>query len=171
MLDFNSAKLLESLENYPCFDDESVSEIESEIEEEYLENSSSDLIKLLSNEVQSACDKLFIDFDRNLYEQAKELSNTYFIVESGGNGYIDFERLAKDYQMLLCEKHPAIKELVAIQTQLNSAPAFPIDFYESVADMLQHRKATKEIYSQDEIKDIFAYAVELEELINNLREV
>lgn len=164
-------ELLTSLLNYPCFDDELVSEIENEIEQEYIKDCASDLHKLLSDDIQEAMQELFIfdTIDQECYEQAKEASNTYFAVESGGNGYIDFKRIVNDYALAICDKHPAIKSLCAIYETVNNVPAFPVDFYENAEDMQSHRKATSEVYNQDESQAIMSYAVELESLINQLR--
>lgn len=163
-------ELLNSLFNYPCFDDEMVSELESEMEMEYIKVCASDLHKLLSEDMQQAIEELSIDeIDQDCYFKACEASNTYFEVESGGNGYVDFKRIAKDYAIALCDKFPAIKSLCAIYETVNNILTFPIDFYENAEDMLQHKQATNGNYSQDEIKDIISYCVELEKLINALK--
>ena len=164
-------ELLASLFDYPCFDDELVSEVEREIEDEYIKDCASDLHKLLSEDMQQALQELFIfdDIDRECYDKAKESSNTYFEVESGGNGYIDFKRIVKDYALALCDKYPAIKSLCTIYAAVNNAPAFPLDFYESASDMQEHRRATRDEYTQDEIRAIVAYTTELETLIDQLR--
>lgn len=157
-------ELLNSLEDYPCFDDELVSEIEREIEDQYLDDCRQDLHKLLSyNDILQ--DVLFIDFDRECYEKAKELSNEYFIVEAGGNGWIDFERIAKDYSLLLCDKYPAIKTLAAAQEVANNEPAFPDTFYVSAQDCLDHNRLN---LTQEQI-DLLNYTAELETLIYNLK--
>jgi hypothetical protein len=164
-------ELLGVLFDYPCFDDELVSQVEMEIEDEYIKDCASDLHKLLSEDMQEAMQELYLfdDIDRDCYEKAKDASNTHFEVECGGNGYIDFKRLVKDYALALCDKYPAIKSLCAIYEIANNAPAFPLDFYESASDMQEHRRATRDEYTQDEIRAIMVYAVELESLVDQLR--
>ena len=159
-------ELLNSLENYPCFDDELVSEIETEIEDDYLRDNSSDLTKLLTCK-DIIEDVLFLDFDRELYEKAKDETNTYFEVESGGNGYIDFKRLAPAYELLLCEKYPAIKTLMARKELLETVPSYPNDFYESAEDHLNHLQQTTGL--GQERKELLEYTAELERIIGELK--
>ena len=161
-------ELLESLGNYPCFDDTLVSDIELEIENEYLQDNSSDLIRLLPESVQDACDVLVIDFDIECYEKAKESSNSYFQVEAGGNGYIDFKRIAKDYSLALCDKYPTIKIISELKESL-TLPPFPVDFYESLEDMAAHKAATFAEYTPEEIKAVVAHAVSLEKIISEVK--
>jgi hypothetical protein len=164
-------ELLGGLFDYPCFNDELLSEVEREMEDEYIKDCASDLHKLLPEDMQEAMQELYIfdEIDRDCYEKAKDASNTYFVVESGGNGYIDFDRIAKDYALALCDKYPAIKSLCTVYEIANNAPAFPLDFYESAGDMQDHRRATRDEYTQDEIRAIMAYTIELESLVDQLR--
>ena len=164
-------ELLNSLFDYPCFDDELVSEIENEIETEYIKDCASDLHKLLSEDMQQALQEIYIfdDIDVECYRKACETSNTYFEVESGGNGYIDFKRIVKDYAIALCDKFPAIKSLCTIYETVNNVPKFSIDFYENMSDMQSHRLSQNNHYNQDEILQIVAYCIELESLIEKLQ--
>ena len=135
----DNRELLGSLLDYPCFDDEIVSEIEREIEDEYLKDCAGDLHKLLPEPVQEAMQDLdiFDEIDRDCYEKAKEASNTYFELESGGNGYIDFKRLAADYALAVCDKYPAITIITDLRKQLEQRPAWPLPgYYGDAAEML-----------------------------------
>lgn len=161
--------LLNELFNYPCFDDDIVSELESEMETEMLKDCGRDLHSLLSENIQEAMRELHIfdDIDLDCYYKACEESNTYFEVEAGGNGYIDFERIVKDYAIALCDKHPGIKSLCSIYDTVNNKPVFPIEFYESADDMFNHLQATGKL--DDTTKELLAYTVELEKLIEALK--
>ena len=132
-------ELLESLQDYPCFDDDLVSRVEMEIEDEYIKDCTSDLHKLLSEPIQEAMQDLdiFDEIDRDCYEKAKEASNTYFEVRPGGNGYIDFKRLVKDYALAVCDKYPAITIITDLREQLERRPAWPLPgYYGDAAEML-----------------------------------
>jgi hypothetical protein len=159
-------ELLESLDNYPCFDDELVSLVEAEIEDEYITNAGNDLHRECTREYQTAvedCD-LGTDINREAYEQAKEETNTYFQVESGGNGYIDFKRLAPVYEAIMLKNNLALALLIQERTARNQAQ-WPVAFYESAADMLQHIDATGQSLTDHATnRAILQYAADMEDV-------
>lgn len=161
-------EILNALENYPCFDDELVSEIEMEIEEEYIKDND-DIFRATKEPLKSVLDDLdFRTIDTEIYYKVKEELNMEFIVESGGNGYIDLDKMVDCYNKLLIEKYPFIEKLVAVQNALDK-PEFPISFYFDANEMLNNVKCLNREITQDEIKEILAYTVELENLIDNLK--
>lgn len=93
--DAGTIETLNNLFNYPAINDETVSEIESEIESEYWES-------VYKSEFLDAIKKKFDGWDIEckddqklweLYRELSDKSNTYFEVEAGGIGYIKIERL------------------------------------------------------------------------------
>lgn len=162
-------ELINALNNYPAIDDELINTIKDEIETEYIKDND-DITRLYTEEPLKS---VLMDANKaciipDVYYKACEQANIYFEVEAGGNGHIDLERLAKDYNLILCERYPFLKTLCEVQETIKTAPVFPIDFYDSAEDMQNHKKATGQIYNQDEIKDIVEYACELELLLEKL---
>jgi hypothetical protein len=161
-------ELLAGLDDYPCFDDELVSEIEQEIEDEYI-NRNDDIHRLYTpqplKDILSDLD--LTEIDSELYYQAKDNCNVQFVVEAGGNGYINLSKLADEYNLLLCDKYPAIKIISELQEQLAacSPPPFPLSFYASAQDMLEHRTATGQPITPEEARALLLYAAELEEVL------
>lgn len=165
-------ELLEALNNYPCFDDGLVSEIEAEIESEYLKDYARDLHDLLPDSVQKALEELDIDeIDYTCYRAACEEMNEYFIVESGGNGWIDFKKIAGAYNEALLEKHPAVKTLSRLYDSLDVVVKFPVDFYENMRDMKQHRESRFDGYTEEEVQQIVNYCCKLEELVGGVTDL
>jgi hypothetical protein len=114
---------INSLSNYPVIDDESVSETENEIEKESWNNwIRGDLsTNLLSNIILTKIDKYHVE-DNDLFEcycQAKEIKNEYFIVESGGIGWIDIEEIGAEY------RKQVIMKLVEVRKQRGIKPRIP----------------------------------------------
>ena len=86
---------LNGLLSYPAISDEDCSMVEIEIENECLNSYVlSDLTKKIGEKFGISCascednEKL-----EQLYCDLKDKTNTYFVVESGGNGYVDIDRL------------------------------------------------------------------------------
>jgi len=168
-------ELLESLSDYPCFDDELVSQIEMEIEDEYLKDND-DIFRLYTPEPLKETLELLDrrEIDRDAYEKAKNEGRIYFEVEAGGIGYIDLEKLAPAYNLILCDMYPelkAVSEMIEEKASLVAeTPDFPIDFYDSADDMLTHRRHSGgNSYSQEETEAILKYAAELEEILERMR--
>ena len=158
-----------ALEQYPCLDDEAISEIETEIEEEYIKDIWPDLLRCFPDDFREALELCGIDeFDRELYEKAKEETNTYFKVEAGGNGYIDVKRLAPAYADEVRFRNPAIEILQKVVEAKNNKPSFPLNFYADAADMLDHRDATGQGITTEEAREILKYAAELERQIETV---
>ena len=158
-----------ALENYPCLDDEAISEIETEVEEEYIKDIWPDLLRCFPDDFREALELCGIDeFDRELYEKAKEETNTYFEVEAGGNGYIDVKRLAPAYAEELKFRNPALEILQGVVEAKNNKPSFPLSFYDNAEDMLDHRDATGQGITAEEARGILQYAAELERRIETV---
>ena len=158
-----------ALENYPCLDDEAVSEIETEIEEEYIKDLWPDLVRCFPDDFREALELCGIDeFDRELYEKAKDETNTYFEVEAGGNGYIDVKRLAPAYADEVRFRNPALEILQGVVEAKNNKPSFPLSFYDNAEDMLDHRDATGQGITAEEAREILKYAAELERQIETV---
>lgn len=159
-------ELLDSLQNYPAFDDELVSQIEQKIEDDYIRDND-DIYRLYTPQpMKDILDDLDLRcIDPEVYYRAKDACNEYFTVKAGGYGYINLERIAKEYNLLLTAKYPAIQIIADLREQLDgqSAPPFPISYYESARDMLGHRDATGQSITPDEARSILLYAAELEE--------
>jgi hypothetical protein len=85
---------LADLSDYPAMDDEDVSSMEMEIENEAWDNW---IERDFKDKVVKHYDAWDSDADSNtlreLFSQLKEKTNTYGQVESGGNYYIDLDRL------------------------------------------------------------------------------
>lgn len=82
--------------DYPCLDDEDVSMLTLDMEQEYIENFIQwDLSRLLKEKYEHYFDHEIINKDKfiALWRQLSDENNTYFEVEAGGNGYMDTERL------------------------------------------------------------------------------
>ena len=155
-----------ALGQYPCLDDEAVSEVETEIEEEYVKDIWSDLLRCFPDDFREALDLCGIDsLDQEIYEKAKDETNTYFEVEAGGNGYIDVKRLAPAYAEELKFKHPELGIIQGVVEVMNNKPAFPLGFYTDASDMLAHRDATGQGITPEEAREILRYAAELERQI------
>jgi hypothetical protein len=87
-------EMLQSLENYPCINDEDVSNLEMEMEQESWENwIKSDFLQAIVKHYKADWEDADTDKLYTLYNELKESTNTYFEVEAGGNGYIDIKRL------------------------------------------------------------------------------
>ena len=158
-----------ALENYPCFDDEAVSEVEMAIEEEYIKDLWPDLLRCFPDDFREALELCGIDeFDRELYEKAKEETNTYFEVEAGGIGYIDLARIAPAYADELRFRNPAIEIIQGVVEAKNNKPSFPLSFYDNAEDMLDHRDATGQGITTEEAREILKYAAELERQIETV---
>lgn len=162
-------EILAPLFDYPCFDDELVYQVEMEIEDEYLENNGRDLHKLLSEPMQEAMRGMFIfdEIDRDCYEKAKDASNTYFEVEDGGNGYIDFKRLVKVYASAICDKYPAIAVITDLREQLERRPAWDVPGFYDAAEMLHAATMGNraDVLSDPELMlQVLKYAAECEAL-------
>lgn len=88
------------LEDYPALDDEIVTEIEVEIEEECWNNwIREELIETLPEKMQKKEweeEELY-----NTYLEVKEKTGEYFIVESGGDGYINIDKIKSKFRELL----------------------------------------------------------------------
>ena len=86
---------LNSLFEYPAINDEAVSEIKMEIEMESWDNYyKRDFLEAIQKkfdgwDIECSDDNKLLE----LYHELKELTNTYFEVEAGGNGYIKIESL------------------------------------------------------------------------------
>lgn len=167
-------ELLDGLEDYPCFDDELVSQIEAEIEENYIRDND-DIFRLYTNEyMRDALDLLDRrTIDPEIYREAKEQDNAYFEVHSGGIGYINLKKLAPTYNSLLCDRYPEIKIIADLLEKTDgrsaSVPVFPISFYQSARDMLNHRMVTGTTVTdhrdfEEILREILRYTAELEEV-------
>ena len=144
-------------------------EKEMEIEEECIKDLWPDLKRCWPDDIQEAVDLCGIDdLDREMYERAKDKTNTYFEVEAGGNGYIDVKRLAPAYLEELCFRNPAIEIVRGVIEAKNNKPAFPLNFYDSAEDMLEHRDATGQGITPDEAREILMYAAEMERQIETV---
>lgn len=96
---------LSSLTDYPSLNDEVVSEVENDIEDQSWESwIKHDLIKTLTKELKSLINE---ELDDNVlwecYGKAKEITNTYFEVESGGIGYIDIDKIKDEFSNQLIQ--------------------------------------------------------------------
>ena len=158
-----------ALKQYPCLDDEAVSEIEMEIEEEYIKDLWPDLVRCYPDDFREALDLCGIDsLDQEIYEKAKDETNTYFKVEAGGNGYIDLARIAPAYLEELRFRNRALEILKGVVELKNNKPSFPLSFYDNAEDMLDHRDATGQGITTEEAREILKYAVELERQIETV---
>lgn len=82
--------------DYPCLNDEDVSMLELDMEQEYMDNFIEwDLRRLLKERYEDYNDHEVLDKDKfiELWHELKEKNRVEFRVESGGNGYIDTKRL------------------------------------------------------------------------------
>lgn len=159
-------ELLESLESYPCFDDELVSQVEDEIEQEYIKDND-DIWRETPEPLRSILDDADLRcIIPEIYYQVKESLNMQFIVESGGNSYIDLDKMVTAYNAALLEKYPALQRISALQERLTSVQ-WPLTFWENAEDMQEHRRATGTPYTQEEIQDVMQYCVELERAVQN----
>lgn len=158
-----------ALEDYPCLDDEAISEIETEIEEEYIKDLWPDLVRCFPDDFREALELCGIDsLDQEIYEKAKDETNTYFEVEAGGHGYIDVKRLAPAYADELRFRNRALEILKGVVEAKNNKPSFPLSFYDNAEDMLDHRDATGQGITTEEVREILKYAVELERQIETV---
>lgn len=152
-------ELLESLDGYPAFDDELVSEVEREIEEEYIKDND-DIWRATPEPLRSILDDLDLRcIIPDIYYTVKERLNMYFEVESGGNGWIDLKKMEPAYNEELLARNPAIAMLLEYRSR---AAAWPITFYESATDMLGHCRATGRAITAEEAQQILQYAADLE---------
>lgn len=158
-----------TLEQYPCLDDEAVSEVEMEIEEEYVKDLWPELVRCFPDDFREALDLCGIDsLDQEIYEKAKDETNTYFEVGAGGNGYIDVKRLAPAYADELRFRNPAIEIIQGLVEVRNTKPSFPLSFYDNAEDMLDHMDATGQGITTEEAREILKYAAELERQIETV---
>ena len=158
-----------ALEHYPALDDEAVTEVEMEIEEEYIEDLWPDLVCCFPEDFREALELCGIDeLDRELYEKAKDETNTYFEIEAGGIGYIDVARIAPAYAEELKFKNPALEILQGVVEAKNNKPSFPLSFYDNAEGMLDHRDATGQGITPEEAREILLYAAELERQIESV---
>lgn len=90
-------EVFKGLMDYPAINDETVSEIEMELQNDAWENCyESDFISALAdkfpghylNDLDYSSEKL-----REVFEQVRENISEYWIIESGGNAYIDLEKI------------------------------------------------------------------------------
>jgi len=85
---------LQALYNYPCIDDQDCSLMGAEMEEECWE---SYILSDFTDAIIKKYDLLDIEVTANdlfsIYRELQEATNTYFEVQSGGNGHIDIKRL------------------------------------------------------------------------------
>ena len=161
-------EMINALENYPCFDDELVSMIEMEIEDEYIKDND-DIFRATKEPLKSILDDLDMRvIDPEIYYGVKEELNMQFVVEAGGNGYIDLDKMVDSYNKLLIEKYPFIEKLVAVQNALEK-PAFPVSFFVDANEMLNNVKCFNREITQEEMQDILSYTIELENLIDSLK--
>ena len=94
---------LDSLENYPVIDDETLSMVEMEMENEVwdccykddlIESLDNDNLNDFVNEMEN--DKLF-----DIYQQAMKIENEYPVFEAGGNCYIPVDRIKDTFKALI----------------------------------------------------------------------
>jgi len=133
-------ELLEGLFDYPCFDDELVSQVEDEIEEEYIKDND-DITRLYTDEPLRSIlqDNDMACIIPDIYYAAKEQANMQFEVQAGGNGWIDLKRLAKDYNLILCEKNPVLRSIVELRervTELECRDGWNVCGFFDAAEML-----------------------------------
>lgn len=86
------------LENYPCLDDEALSEIEMEAENEAWESwarhdFTRGLVKLFPDH-EEAIDNASDETIREIFETARETANEYWEIETGGGAWIRIEKIA-----------------------------------------------------------------------------
>lgn len=124
---------IDSLSDYPVFNEDELTEIEWNIEQEYIEQDIIPDIRryiegiLDDNEQQPALDADDLSED-GLYElvrQAMEQANEYCIFETGGMPYIDLERLYPEIDRLL---FPFVVEYY--KEQVTACPALPLPDYQ-----------------------------------------
>jgi hypothetical protein len=87
-----------ALNDYPAIDDGDVSYMELEMEQEDWESwIKHDLIKAIENKMGEDYE-IPEDFDLfGLYLNLKEVTNNYYIIESGGVGYINIDKLMNGF--------------------------------------------------------------------------
>jgi hypothetical protein len=106
----------EALADYPVIDEELLSELEMEAKDEALESWARDDFKT-ALEAELDIDELDIDeatLDAIFWE-AKENANEYFVIETGGEAYIDVDRVVSG----LTEGHKYILNAAKCPVELN----------------------------------------------------
>lgn len=94
--DFEILEILAVLADYPSINDDDVLLLTMEMEYEYIENFIKwDLADILKSKYENYFYHEILDKDKfiSLWHELKDSNNAYFEVESGGNGYIDKEKL------------------------------------------------------------------------------
>jgi len=87
-------KCLEGLENYPCLDDEALSELETAAEDEaWTDSVESDFRRELAERWDIDLDEVPAEPIRTLFETLRERANEYWYHETGGDCGIRLERL------------------------------------------------------------------------------
>jgi hypothetical protein len=98
------------LENYPCLDEEKMSEIELDWEvEAWNDWLKSDLIRSLPDEIEELIDDMNDDKLFSLYRQAMEECNEYPTAEYSGV-YVDVNRISETFGKLIVEAVDGSKE-------------------------------------------------------------
>jgi hypothetical protein len=88
-----------ALDDYPCFNDEIVSEVEMEAENEAWDSwAKHDFRRELAKQFPQREDEIYDFSDEQLFEifhNAMERTNTYWENETGNSAYVDFDRILK----------------------------------------------------------------------------
>jgi hypothetical protein len=98
LADDDIRECFEFLDDYPCLDDETLSEVESEAEDTAWEfwaesDFKRELVKVFP-EREDHIDTLDSEAIRAIFEDAAEAANEYWINETGNSAWIDLERVA-----------------------------------------------------------------------------
>jgi hypothetical protein len=95
-------EILQGLENYPAINDEAVGEVEMELNDQAWDCCYKDqFLKLLAERfgkysIEAPTDK---EGDlRQFFEEHAVIVNEYWVIESGGNSYIDVKRIVKSVE-------------------------------------------------------------------------
>lgn len=95
--DEHADDILRRLQDYPCLDDEAVTEIEHELEMEawsnWIESDIGRALSKLSEETGEKWQAMESSDCMDLYQKAKERGNEYGHVEAGGSWWIDLDKL------------------------------------------------------------------------------
>lgn len=103
-------KYTDRLKNYPCLDEEKMSEIELDWEvEAWNDWLKSDLIRSLPDEIEELIDDMNDDKLFSLYRQAMEECNEYPTAEYSGV-YVDVNRISETFGKLIVEAVDGSKE-------------------------------------------------------------
>lgn len=99
--DASIIELLESLDSYPALDDEDVSNMKIQMEEEAWDACiKSDFISALEKKFDADYSIWENDALWQLYTQLKKKTNNYAEVQAGGNVYIDIEKLVEQLETI-----------------------------------------------------------------------